>query len=67
MIKLLLHGKGNMKNSENSEIARTSLDIIGHRRSASWLSRFIGISPVICLNCGLSSYPFLSFKEELNA
>ena len=64
-IKLLLHGKGNMKNSNNGKITRTSLDINGYRQSASW-SRFQR-DPVSCLCCHTSSYFFLSFKEELNA
>jgi hypothetical protein len=66
-IKLLLHGKGNMKNSKNRKIARTSLDINGYRQSASWLFSARGISPVSCLCCHPSSYFFLSFKEDLNA
>lgn len=64
-IKLLLHGKGNMKNSLNSRYARTSLDINGYRQSASW-SR-LKRDPVSCLCCLTSLYFFLSFKEDLNA
>lgn len=68
MIKLLLHGKGKMKNLKNSKIARTSLDINGRRQSASWqFPASLGFCPVICLSCVLGSYAFLSFKEELNA
>jgi hypothetical protein len=66
-IKLLLHGKGIMKNLFVSKYARTSLDIIGYRQSASWLPDFIGISPVSCLCCQMDLYFFLSFKEDLNA
>ena len=65
MIKLLLHGKGIMKNLFNSKYARTSLDINGYRQSASW-SRF-KLDPVSCLCCQMDLYFFLSFKEDLNA
>jgi hypothetical protein len=64
-IKLLLHGKGIMKNSLNSKYARTSLDINGYRQSASWLR--LKRSPVSCLCCQMNLNFFLSFKEDLNA
>lgn len=64
-IKLLLHGKGIMKNLLNSKYARTSLDINGYRQSASW-SR-LKRDPVSCLCCQMDSNSFLSFKEDLNA
>jgi hypothetical protein len=65
MINLLLHGKGNMKNSLNGKNARTSLDINGRRQSASWFR--LWRNPVSCLCCQTGLYFFLSFKEDLNA